>query len=174
MPTHRLLAFYREEGPDDRGRQLSQILGKDDEWLEYTHDYVQWLFPLRERSGSNPSAPLLDDEFAATFRHDQKLRTNMDAALRRMLSFYGLRRRGDRIEKASNWERRKHDWFTDPTHNDLRITRILRCLSTLGQQRDAEQLLTCLVALRRSEPDCGFTDDVLAYWRSAVRSGNDA
>lgn len=36
-----LLAFYRGEGPDDRGRMLTDILQQDDAWLERTHDYVQ-------------------------------------------------------------------------------------------------------------------------------------
>jgi hypothetical protein len=44
-----ILHFYRGSGTDHRGRRLSQILQKSDRWLEETHDYIQWLFPLYVR-----------------------------------------------------------------------------------------------------------------------------
>ena len=47
------------EGRDHRGRLLSHILGFSLDELEFHHDYIQWLFPLPEPSGANPSAPLL-------------------------------------------------------------------------------------------------------------------
>ena len=56
---NRLLNFYLGGAPDDRGRTLAEILRQDDAWLESTHDFVQWLFPLDRPSGVNPSAPLL-------------------------------------------------------------------------------------------------------------------
>ncbi len=52
-----VLAFYRGEAADARGRWWRDILAKSDEWLEATHDYIQWLFPLPERSAFNPDAP---------------------------------------------------------------------------------------------------------------------
>ena len=65
-----LLAFYLGSHPDDRGRMLDEILRQDDFWLEVTHDYVQWLFPLDEVSRANARAPLVDgptrDHFRAT------------------------------------------------------------------------------------------------------------
>ena len=54
-----ILDFYRSTGTDHRGRTLSQIPQKSDRWLEETHDYIQWLFPLYVRSKFNPHAPLL-------------------------------------------------------------------------------------------------------------------
>lgn len=41
-----LLRFYCGTHPDHRGRMLAEILRQDDDWLEITHDYIPWLFPL--------------------------------------------------------------------------------------------------------------------------------
>jgi hypothetical protein len=55
----RLLAFYEGTGMDDAGRTLSAILASDVETLEAEHDFIQWLFPLPERSPVNPEAASL-------------------------------------------------------------------------------------------------------------------
>ena len=163
-----LLAFYYGSHPDHRGRYLAEILRQDDLWLEVTHDYIQWLFPLREFSRVTPSAPIIEAEIVTAFHQDTLLRGHMRAALQRMLSFYGLRQQGIVIAKAPNWQGRKENWFVERTHNDLRITRMLKSLTTLGLGGEAGQLLGALEALRTSEPDCGFTPAALQYWRDAV------
>ena len=165
---NRLLAFYSGQGPDHRGRYLRDVVQQDDRWLETTHDYVQWLFPLREPSGVLPSAPLVDAEVAAAFAADERLRLALHASFLRMLSFYGLNDRDGGIGKAPNWAERKADWFTRPTHNNLRITRMLKCLCALGLRADAQRLAACLEALRSSEPDCGVGAASFDYWRGAV------
>jgi len=156
---NKLLAFYYGGAPDDRGRLLAEITRQDDLWLEVTHDYVQWLFPLRELSRVTPWAPVVDDEV---------LRTHLMVSFLRMLSFYGLARKDGRIVKGGNWEERKDNWFTQGTHNDLRITRIIKCLTLLGLRPVTEQFHTALVELRESEPDCGIGDTAYGYWRAAL------
>jgi hypothetical protein len=163
-----LLAFYAESGPDHRGRYLRDIVQQDDRWLETTHDYVQWLFPLYEPSGVLPSAPRIDAEVAAAFATDERLRQTLHESLLRMLSFYGLADRDGRIGKGPNWPERKANWFTRPTHNNLRITRILKCLCALGLRADAERLAACLEVMRTTEADCGVGATTFAYWRAAV------
>ena len=168
LTVNRLLAFYAGSGPDHRGRYLRDIVRQDDRWLETTHDYVQWLFPLPEPSGVLPSAPTIDAEVAAAFAADEALRQTLRRSFLRMLSFYGLVVRGSSIAKGAHWEERKSDWFTGPTHNNLRITRILKCLCALGLQEDARRLAACLEALRTTEPDCGVGATAFDYWRGAV------
>src|SRR6187549_2727991 len=41
-----VVEFYSEAKTDQYGRTWSQILQKDDVWLEDKHDFIQWLFPL--------------------------------------------------------------------------------------------------------------------------------
>lgn len=62
-----VLEFYDGTGRDHMGRRLDDILNKDDDWLESSHDYIQWLFPLYVASRYNPHAPLLTDEIRAAF-----------------------------------------------------------------------------------------------------------
>jgi hypothetical protein len=165
---NKLLAFYYGGTPDDRGRLLADITRQDDLWLEVTHDYVQWLFPLHEMSRVTPWAPVVDSDVLAAFHGDELLRTHLMASFLRMLSFYGLARKDGRIVKGGNWDERKDNWFTQGTHNDLRITRILKCLTLLGLQPVAEQFHAVLVELRESEPDCGIGETAFRYWRAAL------
>jgi len=166
-----LLAFYAGSGTDHRGRRLDDILRRDDAWLEVTHDFIQWLFPLRERSGVLPSAPLVDDETARAFAADPGLRAALSRSFARMLAFYGLADDGARIGKGPNWGARTIDWFTRPTHNDLRITRILKSLCELGCADDARRFLAALEALAAAEADFGVSPTSVAYWRAAVPAG---
>ena len=165
-----LIAFYYGSRPDSQDRYLTDILTEDDAWLEYTHDYIQWLFPLPQRSAFNPSAPVIDDEVMAAFEADELLRTQLHASLVRILAFFGLIQRDGVVTKGPNWEERRSNWLLHPTHNNLRITRILTSLGTLGLGPDAEQLLACLVDLRESEPDCGVGTLAYEYWIDAVRA----
>lgn len=86
----------------------------------------------------------------------------------RMVSFYGLARKDGCIVKGSNWEARKGNWYIHGTQNDLRITRILKCLTLLGLQSVAEQFHATLAELRESEPDFGIGETAYKYWRAAL------
>ena len=69
-----LLAFYRHQAPDHRGRWLQEIWRMPPSWLEQHHDYIQWLFPLPELSPVNPQAPRLTLEHRCEFLRDAALR----------------------------------------------------------------------------------------------------
>ena len=163
-----LQRFHLGTHPDDRGRFVGDVLGQDDAWLEHTHDFIQWLFPLAERSGASPAAPTLDAATIEAFGKDPALRRSLRASLDRMLAFYGLAWQSDRIVKAANWQARKHDWFTRDTHNNLRITRILKSLAMLGLRDEAQALRAALDALVHSEPDCGIGPVAQRYWTEAL------
>jgi hypothetical protein len=51
-----IIGFYSRTEPDHRGRYLHEIQHWPDEQLESIRDYIQWLFPLPERSGFNVAA----------------------------------------------------------------------------------------------------------------------
>ncbi len=165
---HRLLAFYYGSHPDSHGRMLAEILKQDDHWLEVCHNYIQWLFPTIEHSRVTPDAPVLDKAIIATFKSDELLQNHLRAALIRILLFYGLRLTTAGIIKGGNWEQRKSNWFVENTHNSLRITRILKCLSTLGLTTEAKTLQTGLLAICESEPDCGIDKTAIQFWREAI------
>lgn len=168
MNQHPLIDFFFFDGKDNRGRSLAQILKQSDAWLERTHDYIQWLFPLKNKSGANPGAPLVDARLSIAFERYEMGSSQMLQAFDRMLAFYGLERDAMNIEKGPNWVDRKENWFTHPTHNDLRITRIINSMSILGMNSYAQIFLNALLTLP-DEPDCGFCNEAIEYWKSAIQ-----
>ena len=165
---NRLLAFYYGSHPDGHGRMLAEILRQDDDWFEVCHNYIQWLFPTKEFSRVTPDAPVLDKVTVNAFKSDELLQKHLRAALIRILSFYGLTLTTAGIFKGANWDARKSNWFTENTHNSLRITRILKCLAAVGLDVEAKALQSGLLDLCESEADCGISVDALQYWRDAV------
>lgn len=163
-----LLAFYRGQ-PDNLGRTWDEILAQDDEWLEYRHDFIQWLFPLVAPSGANLAAPLLSRADIDAFRNEPVLRRKLLLSLDRMLRFYGLKRTGNGIVKDPGWSKRKQNWFVRPTHNNLRITRMLKSLMVLGCEREARQFHDALTQLVRQEEDSGVGAEALEYWEAVLR-----
>ena len=69
-----LLGFYERGEPDVQGRTHASILGWSDAVLEAVHDYIQWLFPLPEVSGANPSAPLMTPRVRQAFHASAEMR----------------------------------------------------------------------------------------------------
>jgi len=165
-----LIKFYIGSHPDSWGRLLADILEQDDYWLEVTHDYIQWLFPNKERSRVTPEAPIITSEVQVAFERDEKLQQHLQASFYRMLSFYGLAPSEQAIVKANNWENRKSNWFIEDTHNNLRITRILKCLSVLGLHDEAIQFHAALSNLVASESDCGINILTQQYWQTALKN----
>jgi hypothetical protein len=162
-----LLTFYYGSHPDHKGRMLAEILRQDDLWFELTHDYIQWMFPLTDLSRASLNAPVLDRETIAAFKIDEVLRNHMRASFVRMLAYFGLRVSRDGISQADNWAMRKQEWFTENTHNSLRITRMLKSLRLLGFEWEAKTLLTALDALCESESDCGIDATARSHWKAA-------
>jgi hypothetical protein len=169
VPSDPLLAFYRRQAPDDRGRTLDQIraLGMGD--LERVHDYIQWLFPLPEPSRANPSAPTLTAEAISAFHGDDTLRREVLESLAMMLTFYGFRlaHGTTRIERAPDADARISEWFRPGNHNFLRLTRIMRSLSVLGLPEYARSLLGQLEQLYGERPQI-VGDLTIDHWRRAV------
>jgi Opioid growth factor receptor (OGFr) conserved region len=161
----RIVAFFEGAAPDDRGRFFDDILRFDDDALETTHDFIQWLFPLRERSGANPGAPRLDDAAVAAFTSRPELRQTQRRALARMLSFYGLRWNGDHIEPSAAFAELSQ-WLTPGNHNHLRLTRMLASLRALGSERESRALLECLLAIAAAQRHA-ISETTLQYWRDA-------
>lgn len=131
-----LVNFYRGISTDHRGRMLSQVIQKSDRWLEETHDYIQWLFPLYVRSKFNPNAPLLTDEIREAFTNPAgadylTLQQSFSQAIYRMLIFYGYSfspLAPDVVSPTGEWADKSQNWLTDGNHNFMRITRMLRSM----------------------------------------------
>ncbi|XP_051528109.1 opioid growth factor receptor-like protein 1 [Myxocyprinus asiaticus] len=103
--------------------------------LERVHSYIQWLFPLQE-PGMNWGAHVLTKKEIKHFREDVNAKKLLVKSYMLMLDFYGIQLVSEctgEVRHADNWEDRFRN-LNKNTHNNLRITRILKCLGTLGFQ----------------------------------------
>ncbi|XP_064822675.1 opioid growth factor receptor-like protein 1 isoform X2 [Oncorhynchus masou masou] len=131
------LQFYREQIPsspdgvfiEDFHRKWNRQYLK----LERVHSYIQWLFPLQEPGMNNQAKELTKKEIEA-FLQDETAKKRLVKSYKLMLDFYGIQLSNDssgEVRRANNW-RDRFDNLNRNTHNNLRITRILKCLGTLG------------------------------------------
>lgn len=164
-----VLRFLRGEGPDGENRSLDSILNQNDEWWEESHNFVQWLFPNTAASDYVVGAPVLSLSQMAQLGRDATARAGLLRADARFLHFLGLCRTtaGQVIELPPEPEALSHPWLRRPDHNDLRVTRLLHCLSQAGLSNDAHALLAFLET-RFESVSC--KSESLPYWRDAVRS----
>ena len=166
----RLTRFFGG-GEDDDGRTFDEIVGWDDARLEMVHDYIQWIFPLPERSGANPWAPVLDAATIAAIRGGAKAQARLRAAFLRMLAFYGFVLEGDAVLEGPRFTAASRNWLYAGNHNHLRLTRMLRSLRVLGMEHEAEMLWDALRQLYERESAAGrrtITAETVAFWRQAA------
>jgi Opioid growth factor receptor (OGFr) conserved region len=166
----RLTRFFAG-GTDDTGRSFDEILGWDDARLEMVHDYIQWIFPLPERSGANPWAPVLDTQSVAAIRGNAEMQGRLRTAFQRMLIFYGFALEGDGVVEGPRFAAASRNWLHAGNHNHLRLTRMLRSLRVLALEREAAALWEALRALYEREAAAGrrtITPETFAFWRQAA------
>jgi hypothetical protein len=162
-----LLEFYRGDGLDSEGRSLERILAFSDDQMEVYHDFIQWIFPMREASQFNPRAPVLQVEDIEAFHEEDMLRENLRRSYSRFLEFLGLCvDEHNSVVPAADYARKQ--WrLTEPNHNWLRITRVLHSLRLLGLDDVARDFHAGLMKLV-DEGRARVSPDTLAYWRDAA------
>ncbi|MEH2375639.1 opioid growth factor receptor-related protein [Nostoc sp.] len=171
--TAMLVPFYLGEQRDSEGRTIQQMWIWNFEELECTHDYIQWLFPLPERSAFNRDAPIVDKEIIQAFQSNPHLRQNLLRSLTVMLQFYGLQRHQGNdgkivVSQSEDYPNRKREWVCIFDHNYLRITRILKYLMTFRLDNEAQAFYECLRKIYREDSD-KIGGETFQYWTIAVK-----
>jgi len=164
-----IVQFYLHKGKDSEGRTLKEIWGWCDDRLEYGHDFIQWVFPLTEPSNFNSDAPLLTHDDIYCFKSNDLLQLNLIQSFKVFLGFLGLKYDEEilHVVKGDNFKEREALW-KNINHNWLRITRVLKCLHTLGLQEYARRFYDCLADLR----DEGYgSGNSFKFWQEAARGG---
>jgi hypothetical protein len=169
MSVSRLIEFYLGEVPDFQGRTIHDILNFDFGELEAVHDYIQWLFPLKERSQFNPDAPILSDQDIRKFRDSEVLKRTLLSAFVRILGLYGLEIQDQKVVRSPTWDQRKR-WLTPYNHNFLRITRILTSLRLLGLEEYAGAFYAALGDVY-NEYASRIGPETWRFWTDAVCQG---
>ncbi|XP_053902164.1 opioid growth factor receptor isoform X2 [Malaclemys terrapin pileata] len=123
--------------------ELLEAWQEDYETLEENHSYIQWLFPLRERGMNWRAKPLTCKEIQA-FKKSKEVMQRFIRAYKLMLGFYGINlidQETGEVQRAENWHQRFRnlDRFS---HNNLRITRILKCLGEMGYEHYQVRLVS--------------------------------
>ena len=154
-----IISFFSPQtrARDPSGRSLDTILAYTDAQLSRHHDFIQYLFPLPEKSPVNPWAPLIDRQVYDAFRDSQDLRAELLRGFGRMLGFYGFTLSTSasgsggvegqvEILPAQNFKAQsKLSWRRGMDHNHLRLTRMIRCLRVLSCEREARALYRALL-----------------------------
>jgi hypothetical protein len=166
MNARVLVDFYAGRGTDFRGRTIEDVWRMSLDELEYTHDYIQWLFPLRERSAVQPNVPVLDDSAIAAFA-DPDMRGRLTRSAEVMARFYGFVMVDSRLELATNAADRQAVWLTRGNHNFLRLTRIMKSLCALGLPDLAQKWLDALRGVYEKNPDV-IGPETWRYWTTAL------
>lgn len=170
--TAMLTPFYLGEKPDLEGRTIQELWAWDFEKLECVHNYIQWLFPIAEKSAFNPDSPIVDEVVIKAFQSDSRLQENLQQSLMVMLRFYGLQRHETSegnivVNKSKSYSTRKHEWLCMFDHNYLRITRILKCLMLFGLKDEAQAVYNCLQQIYQEDSD-QIGGKTFQYWANAI------
>lgn len=167
-PIVSLTNFFTGDGCDLKGRKLGDVLAMSDLQLDWTHDFIQTLFPLAERSEHEPNAPILTPADASLLRASPEARRRMLAALVRMSNFFG----------APPFADPKHHgmppyWaLQSSNHNHKRITRMIKSLRLFGMEEEARDFYTGICAVADAvgplSEDGGVTALTRTFWKDAL------
>ena len=146
-----LVNFLNGTGPDHQGRYLQDIWDFDDKTIEQTHDFIQWIFPLTEKSMSVPGVPTLSAEDIEAIRTSEAARSN--------------------LERSANWYlgflQRNDHWIKAYDHNHLRITRAIKSLRLLVSKEIAKAFLNSVFDITGDRVDV-VRQDAIGFWKSGL------
>ncbi|NXG05628.1 OGFR factor, partial [Sakesphorus luctuosus] len=130
------------------------------------------LFPLREYGMNRSAYPLTSQEIEA-FRRSEQVMERFVRAYELMLRFYGIilvNKKTGELKRAENWAER-FDNLDSFSHNNLRITRILKCLGEMGYEDYQAHLVKFFLTETLVEKKLpNVTRSALDYFLFTIRS----
>ena len=147
-----LVDFLNGTGPDHQGRYLRDIWDFDDKAIEQTHDFIQWMFPLTEKSMSVPGVPTLSTADIEAIRTSEVAWANLDKSAQWYLGFL----------------QRNDHWIKAYDHNHLRITRAIKSLRLLVSQETAEAFLNSVFTIIGDRIE-NVGQDAIGFWKSGLK-----
>jgi hypothetical protein len=160
-----LIAFYLGEATDHAHRTIDDLWALSPFWLEHTHDYIQWLFPIPEAGRFNGFAPLLGEDERACFAASAELQERHRRSLDVMLEFFGLTRDLNSIVPLPTLNIREYIWLKRGGHNHLRISRIIRSLHLCHQPELARTFQQAVIEIGTRHGV--VSEQSIDYWRAA-------
>ncbi|MFI0434973.1 MAG: opioid growth factor receptor-related protein [Parachlamydiaceae bacterium] len=138
--------FYTNKGADKEGRMLHDIWKWNNDELESFHNYIQWLFPLKEASKFNRDAITLTPQLIDQLKKSPVFLKNMEQSFDRMMQFYGFvyDQESGSVKRGKDFFDRAEEWCHKKNHNMLRMTRILKSLNIFNLNGRASGLFKAL------------------------------
>ena len=137
-------------GVDHAGRTHAFICDQSDEWIESTHDFIQWLFPIENERSRGASIPDLTDEEVEMIKESEEAQKSMLLSASRMRRF---------------WSKNQH-WVTEHDHNHLRKTRCIKSLRLLVSDEEAQKMKIWLSSVLGPNAKL-ISSTSLNYWKNA-------
>ena len=116
-----ILKFLEKNSGDHRKRMIHDIWAWDDNAWEEEHDFIQWLFPLSEKSMSVPNSPVIRDSEVLQVRESVIAQESLQKS----------------VERYKQFLLREKYWKYSHNHNHLRITRVIKSLRLLSGDNSA-------------------------------------
>ncbi|GLB38411.1 putative opioid growth factor receptor (OGFr) conserved region [Lyophyllum shimeji] len=148
--------------------------------LESKHGYIQWLFPIQEYGMNYQSQPLQRHEIQA-MKADPTIIGRITTSYEMMLDFYGMRLVSadsglvDRSLPPRNYVSNYKN-LVRSSHNNLRISRILKCLSEFGLEHLNVGFLLHVLC-EQSESDNlntpGIRSSMDRWWTNCIRNDEE-
>lgn len=156
-------AFFEGREPDDKHRMITDFQRYGDFRLEWSHNYIQRIFPLQEPSMFS-NAPLITDAEVKEIRESRPAQDNIRKVYITMLRFWKID--DAHIRKWGN-DAPVRFWNTPDNHNHFRMTRVLKSLKLLGMEREYQDFstrLSYLLSLRDSGV-VHISDETSQIWK---------
>ncbi|KAF8807138.1 hypothetical protein BYT27DRAFT_7189231 [Phlegmacium glaucopus] len=164
--------------PDNRTiEEIHERWFGDYDKLEYKHGYIQWLFPIREYGMNYDSQPLQTHEIES-MQADPIIMERVIRSYRLMLDFFGMHLVSEEtglVDRAlpPRYFAPRYRNLVRSSHNYLRISRILKCLSEMGLEHlNAGFLLHVLNEQSESHElnSRGLCNSMDRWWANCIRS----
>lgn len=171
--------FLTNQCKNKNGLYLSDMWNFSNEQMENTHNYIQYMFPTKEKSSYVKNSPYVKNIniYLDSNGYRQTIQQNMKKSFSKYISFLGLKidsknadisNENDNILiiiPANNFNERFKIWGTKNNHNFKRITRVLTSMRLFGLTRYSFALLNCLMKINKKYE---FVDDKTTdYWLNA-------
>jgi len=145
-----MLNFLEDNERDVYKRYLKDIWIMSDEQIEDTDNFIQWVFPLNERSNEVPKSPILTNEEIISIKKSETAQKNIKKSTEWFLEFLT----------------RNSYWICQINHNHLRITRAIKSLRLIHSNEEAEKFKNSIMNLiKGNEKKINLT--TLEYWKNS-------
>lgn len=163
---HPSIEFLKGNGVDQHGRNLADYLAFTDAEWDGCHDFIQWAFPTKTPSQYNRFVPVLPLNY--TYDNDPVVLDNLNLLVDKFFAYLGI------VLPDEGWGeptliRSKLKWLYNNDHNQLRISRLIECLSIFHPEASRAISGLFVLFIVPTFPDVVSTTTI-AYWVGACQN----